>query len=374
MKVGISLSGGGVRATVFHLGMLSRLANGPRWGDISFLSTVSGGSLCAALIFQKAGKRWPDAKQYQEVLPHIRTLLTTCNLQRAYMLKMLLNPWLLPRGRASIIARLLKSKWGIDADLQDLPLHPRMVINATCYETGKSWRFCAKRMGDYLANYVVNPSFPLADAAAASAAVPGLIGPLRLATTKYAWLKYAKGFGEETGGEPSVPVDPIAPKLTLWDGGVYDNLGSEAIFKPGRGLRKEVDFYIVSDASRPLGLEFKRFQWGLPQYIPPFRLIDVATDQVRSIRARAIVDHFNQKKNGAFFRMGNTADAIWSMARVQPPAGTDKPLLMSKEDVAAAAGTETTLRRLTPNEYDRLFRHGYEVADVTLAAYGCQGF
>lgn len=43
MNIGIALSGGGYRATVFHLGVLARLSEDNLLDQISFISTVSGG-------------------------------------------------------------------------------------------------------------------------------------------------------------------------------------------------------------------------------------------------------------------------------------------------------------------------------------------
>ena len=44
MKIAIALSGGGVRATVFHLGVLARLTRQSLLESVTLLSTVSGGS------------------------------------------------------------------------------------------------------------------------------------------------------------------------------------------------------------------------------------------------------------------------------------------------------------------------------------------
>ena len=58
---------------------------------------------------------------------------------------------------------------------------------------GKNWRFSQPRMGDYVTNYVLRPDTPIADAIAASAAVPGLIGPLVVSSEDYSWHRYEKG-------------------------------------------------------------------------------------------------------------------------------------------------------------------------------------
>ena len=375
MKLGLALSGGGARATVFHLGVLKRIAECPdRWNEINFISTVSGGSLCVALVFEKAGKRWPSAEMFlQKCLPEIRTVLTSFDLQKRYKLHLIFRPWLFLHGRASLIAKLIYKHWGIRSSVKDLPDIPRWQICATCYETGKSWRFSKLRMGDYIANYVKSPNFPLAEAVASSAAVPGAIGPLRLKTSNYAWHKYANFEDQKT--EPTIPTTPISPHLTLWDGGVYENLGVESLFDPKRGLREEVDFLIASDASRPLGIEERRLQWGIPPYIPPFRLIDVATDQVRAFRLRTIIAFLEENQNaGMVVRMGNTVAGILKKAKKDAPESWASRRFLSDEKSRTAAGLETTLRKLSGDEYDNLLQHGYEVIDASLCAYDHRGF
>ena len=59
MQISLAMSGGGFRATVFHLGMLGRLARENHLEEVGLLSTVSGGSLCAGLIYSLNGVQWP---------------------------------------------------------------------------------------------------------------------------------------------------------------------------------------------------------------------------------------------------------------------------------------------------------------------------
>ena len=44
-QIGLALSGGGVRATVFHLGVLARIAEDDLLESVSIISSFSGGSL-----------------------------------------------------------------------------------------------------------------------------------------------------------------------------------------------------------------------------------------------------------------------------------------------------------------------------------------
>ena len=357
MKIGLALSGGGLRATIFHLGALTRLARQSLLEDITFISTVSGGSLLIALVRACSGNAWPASDTFlQQTIPKARRLLTSRSLDRAYFRRTCLSPWVLRDGRAVALARALQDCWSVSGLLSELPDNPRWIINATCYETGKNWRFMKKRMGDYVTGYVASPRLPIAQAVAASSAVPGLVGSLKLDPGRFDWFVYDREHITQ-------PHHPRFRTLTLWDGGVYDNLGVEALFKPSGAYRDGFDFLIVSDASAPLEIETRTSR-------APFRLLDVATDQVRSLRARALVSHLQRNPGtGVYLKIGNTEERIYRAANRPAMAEriADDSLLASQ--VLEAASISTTLRRFTQHEYDLLFAHGHQVADATLSAY-----
>ena len=88
MKIALALSGGGFRATVFHLGVLARLAESEQLENVTFLSTVSGGSLCVGLVYAKNNLRWPTSEEYTiNVLPEVRRILTTFDLQKSLIFR-----------------------------------------------------------------------------------------------------------------------------------------------------------------------------------------------------------------------------------------------------------------------------------------------
>lgn len=366
MKIGLALSGGGVRATIYHLGVLARLAESELWGQIRHVSTVSGGSLCAALVFAKNQKRWPDGPTYlNAVLPAIQKLLTTQDLQKAYIIRAL-RPWLLLRGRAHVLAAAMESVWGINGCVSEMPLEPRWTINATCYETGKNWRFSAKRMGDYITEYVLQPKFPLAAAAAASAAVPGAIGPLTIDAAKYTWHSVDKK------GLPTGEINPAFSTYHLWDGGVYENQGLEVLYKAGQGYRYDLDFCLVSDASAPVGSEARTDLPVLRHFLPMKRLIFIAMDQIRSLRARDVFGYMKGNRCGGYLRMGESVAAIYRANGVALPE--ENLEVLSDNDVAWAAGFPTTLRQVTKAEFTLLFRHGYETCSAVLAVSSANPF
>ena len=146
---------------------------------------------------------------------------------------------------------------------------------------------------------------------------------------------------------------------------MYDNLGAEALYKPDGGFRSGFDFLIVSDASAPLDFDPR----SLKRLIKPghriLRLIDVATDQVRSLRARSLVAEFSRSRNvGVYLRSGNTTEDIYVAAGHAIPPGD----YLRSAAVQRAANFHTTLRRLKVSELGLLCRHGYEVADATLSS------
>ena len=202
---------------------------------------------------------------------------------------------------------------------------------------------------------------PIADAIAASAAFPELIGFLVLRTADFTWSRF--------DGRTLVPADP-PPFRTLhpWDGGVYDNLGVEALFKLGRAprYRDEFNFLIVSDASGGLAESPTELA-----YYRPKRLLDIPMDQVRGLRSRQLVDHFaREPDSGAFLRIGGSAKYILAQANLaESRVALRVQQCLSESDATAAAGEGTHLRRLSKSIFDRLCRHGWEVADCTLSGY-----
>ncbi|MFG0288203.1 MAG: patatin-like phospholipase family protein [Rhodopirellula sp. JB044] len=358
MNIALAFSGGGVRATVFHLGVLARLARQDLLGNVRTVSSVSGGSLATGLVLSRSGYQWPTSEDYlHHVVPEIHQLLTTRDIQRSYVLKSLMFPWRLARGRASVLGDALRQHWRIDGDLADLPTSPRIIINATCYQTGKNWRFQRDEMGDYQPNYVRDPNFRLSHVLAASAAVPGLIGPLVVKTRDHRWSEFRSDAWES--------IEPRYKRLNLWDGGVYDNLGVESLFKPGVGLREGTDFLLVSDASRALSSTQHDSQKH-PGYLEAsLRLVDVATDQVRSLRARMLIDFFKQNPgSGTYLRLGLRTKGGYARSHLAGEAA------LTEAEVKQVSQMETTLRRLTHSEFSLLFRHGYEVADATMVKHG----
>jgi NTE family protein len=291
--IGLALSGGGIRATVFHLGVLKYLAQEKLFDRIVSISSVSGASLCIGAIFAANNNKWCSGDEFlSRVLPRVREIILTRDIEKSSLRRLPVAPayW---RNRVEIIADTLEKKWGVCGTLQDLPKFPYWEINCTTYETGRSFRIRRDYMGDYILGYTQNPNLRISRMMAASAGFPVLIGPYTLCTKAMRWTKDKYGKGEE------VTLDP---RITLWDGGVYDNLGLEALYKIGEGLDSEIDFLIASDASPPIHYQKRK---GSMSFANMKRLLDIAMFQVGALRRREFMARMVSKGDGLYVEIGD---------------------------------------------------------------------
>jgi NTE family protein len=301
--------------------------------------------------------------------------MTSFDMQSSLLRRTLGTFWTLLETRADDLSALMQKHWKITAKISDLPATPRWMINATCYETGKNWRFERFRMGDYLFGYSNDTNVPLSDALAASAGFPGLIGGLVFKTGGRKWFRYETDLNPsehivDTGGEKQwqkVEITPRYPKVHLWDGGAYDNHGLEGIHDFITGWSKKFGFLIVSDAAGHSGeAEFK------PGVQALMRLATgIMMSQVRSLRSRAILERIKNhpEDKGVFLKMGNSCEYILTSGGKGDLLEQYRQGMLSADDVQTAANMPTVIRKLTPSEYECLFHHGYEVADATLSVH-----
>ena len=236
VNVGLALSGGGIRALVFHLGVFKCLAEIGYWERISIISSVSGGSLAVGLILALGNGQWPSSVDFlTETLSAARQTVTGQDIQSEYVKRVLLNPFKLLGGRANIVGNILQSAWGLK----------------------------------------------------------------------------------------------------------------------GSGL---------------LGVEARRWSTAFPFYLPPKRLIDIATDQTRALRARDLIGFFAEDPaRGRYLYIANSVPEIFR--RAKKPVSVDCEVYQSDNDIEFCKRFKTTLHAPSKLDYDRLFVRGYEVAKATVQAY-----
>lgn len=190
-KIGLALSGGGIRAMAFHCGVLRWLAENGQLEDVSHISSVSGGSLFAGLIFTINELKWPSSTEYLETVePKISMLLTETNLQAIAIARLLLpTNWRFLLSRANVLSQTIETVWRASAKVNELPSSPVWTVNGTTAETGKRFRFKKNECGDYEVGYADAGNFSLANIMAVSAAFPVGIGPFAVKTADLTWRK-----------------------------------------------------------------------------------------------------------------------------------------------------------------------------------------
>lgn len=289
-RVGLALSGGGFRASLYHLGVLAKLAELDLLRHVEYLSCVSGGSIVGAAYYlavrrllEKKADAEIAAADYVDLVAQVadqflsgveRNIRTRIAAEWTTNLKMLWRSGYSRTNRAGelyeseIYARIAPELDWATTVLADLTVQPAgeaagfspkdhnwrraakvpiLVLNATSLNTGHNWQFTATWMGEppasidteIDANYRlrrmyygeapgVHSRLRVGDAVAASACVPGLFEPLSLIGL------YERR--DEKG-------DRVRPIVRLVDGGVHDNQGVAALLEQGCTV------LLVSDAS-----------------------------------------------------------------------------------------------------------------------------
>ncbi|MGG2041292.1 patatin-like phospholipase family protein [Burkholderia gladioli] len=366
-RLGLAVSGGGVRAAAFHAGVMKYLAEAGLLEYVQHISSVSGGSLIIGLVLSRAGYKWPTSQEYIDLVYNdVKSTLTCTSLQFSSVIRLLANPlnWRFFLSRANVLEKTIRSVWKIDAPLSALDNSPAWSINGTTAETGRRFRFKNGSFGDYEIGYADTNSLRMSAALAVSAAFPGGIGPLSVKTRQFNWQKRS----EWDSCTPAVKASPPFKKLHLYDGGVYDNLGIEPLFDCGaQQLKKgegtpDINRLIVSDAGAP----FVRARISHPLNPLRFkRIADIALDQTRALRVRSFAN-FIIKNPGAGLYLQIGADPRTQITKFGRGRSSQPALMATRwldaTSVKAAAAVPTSLNRMSEDEFLLVSQHGYETA------------
>jgi len=290
-KVGLALSGGGFRASLFHLGVLARLAEMDVLRSVEALSTVSGGSIVGAhyyLEVQRLLERKPDGEitreDYVEVVhtvlrqfldgvqrnvrmrvmasvAHNLKMLFPLGYSRTHRLGELYESELYarvedgrgddsPRTLPQLLVQPAPGEGGKAAGFRPKTDNwrrrakvPVLLLNTTSLNSGHNWHFTASWMGE----------------------PPGLTGEAVDKNARYRRLYYRQAptrdlrnfrLGHAVAASSCVPglFEPLAisglyPEsvVQLVDGGVHDNQGVAGLLDEGCNL------ILCSDASGQMG-------------------------------------------------------------------------------------------------------------------------
>lgn len=341
----LALSGGGYRATLFDLGALRRLNELGVLTRLNTITSVSGGSVAAAQLARhrlEHPEPWREQRRIEDFEDEIAKPLrefsrhdirTKAVLSRFY-------PWNWFRHGVSIEAlaqRLADGPAGGHA-LGDLDDEPSFVLCATELRFRTQWRFDTgrSRIGDELAGFSkISSYWTLARAAAASACFPLAFAAMRVP-------EEARPPGTYVGADR----DRLVSRLDLTDGGLFDNMGLEPVWRDSAAV-------LVSDASPTFKYapSVFGFAWGGLRYV--ITLLEQATD----VRKRWLISSFLR---------GDLEGAYWGIGSLPANYGGGASLPVYSDGFVTEfiAQIRIDFDAFSDGEIAVLENHGYIMAEI----------
>ena len=336
---GLALSGGGFRATLFHLGAIWRLNEMALLSEIGQFSSVSGGSILAGLL----AVRWSRLDFRNGVAVNLQDEIVApvwefCSRNVdvvAVALGLVSGTWALERSYRKHLVGASK--------LRDLPDCPEFVFNAAHIETGRNATLSKAGLHTWRLGDVELPDLELAKTIAASSACPPFFPAVTLDVDPDAFVKteYADLFHR----------DDLQGRLSLTDGGAYDNLGVHAI--------RNCPTMLVSDGSTPLRPTGGRW-YARPLDHRIMRPMATAVEQTRAIRRREIV---------AQFTGGYKKGALWYANTDIRNYPVKSPFAVKPEWREHFGSVRTRLNAFSDTEKSMLINWGYVMCDLSIRSY-----
>lgn len=343
--IGLALSGGGFRATLFHCGALWRLNELGYLPQIKRFSAVSGGAITLGMLATRWSKlQFDSSGRSSDLVPLvIDSLRKFC--ERTLDVPSVFEGLFRPFKRISdVLADEFEELLG-PTTLQGLPEPPRFVFNSTNLATGVDFRFSKPYAGDYRIGLIENPQFRVAQAVAASAAFPPFLSPVVIKTDPNTFKRVA--------GADLYDTAEYREQLYLTDGGAYDNLGLETIWK-------RYDTILVSDAGAPFAYAPDTATDWLRQTL---RVLDITVNQARGLRKRWLIEYLKkppaQKKGGTYWGIMTEIDGYKLATALSVPAAV----------TARLARIRTRLNHFNEAEQCSLINWGYAVCDAAMRTY-----
>jgi NTE family protein len=204
------------------------------------------------------------------------------------------------------------------------------------------FRFSKPYAGDYRIGLIRSPTFPVALVVAASSAFPPVLSPVILNPDPASF--------ERTPGADLYDTLAYRTRVVLTDGGVYDNLGLETVWK-------RLDTVLTSDAGAPFGLFPDP---GTSWYRQTFRSFDIATNQARGLRKRLLIDSY---------KAGTRRGAYWGIMTEIAGYGLPDALPVPADVTAKLARMRTRLNPFNTAEQCSLINWGYAVSDAAMRRF-----
>lgn len=343
---GLALSGGGFRATLFHLGSLWRLNELGYLPKLDRISSVSGGSITSGVLAVK----WTDLQFasgvatdfHDEIVAPLRKFCSLL-IDGPAIAEGTILPW---KDVSEIVEKEYREHLFDNVTLQGLPDRPRFIFNATNFMTGVDFRFSKPYAGDYLIGKVPTPTFTVALAVTASSAFPPFLSPVIRPVDP-------ESFERWEGADLYENVD-YRRRLFLTDGGAYDNLGLET-------LDKRCKTMLVSDAGAPFTRSTDPSTAWVQQTL---RAFDIATNQARALRKRELINDYNSGAHLGSYWGITTPIANYHVADALP---------VTVEATQYLASIRTRLNPFSEAEQCRLINGGYALCDAAMRKHVVPG-
>jgi len=344
MKLGLALSGGGLRATFFHLGVVRYLREAGILPQVRYVTSVSGGSILAAHLVLN-WSRYQDPSGFDEAARELYAV-AAADL-RGRILRRLPSHFPLtcfertrrqrPRTIRNLLfeaylERYLYGKATLSGVGAKEPEAPHLDVLATNLSRGTLAVFTAERfIPDEKGTEQIETETALAKAVAISAAFPGFFPPVEI--------------DNETLG---VDAEDFPTDEYLTDGGVYDNLGLRRFRTLLASATPPVDHVLVCNASG-------HFDWVIGR--EPLGLLKTA------LRSTEIFMKRLAELEGEVF----SADRACRFTHLQlgdlvVPTPDANGGALSVADQQLLKNVRTDLDYFSPVETYALERHGYAMA------------
>lgn len=346
--VGVSFSGGGYRATLFHTGVVLRLNELGVLGRIDRISSVSGGSITSGVLakaWPQLGINGPDDKASPEAMSRhfIHPILKATS--RTLDVPVGIAGFLPFVSAGNLLANRYDARIFDGMMLKNIPERPKFIFNATNLQTQGLFRFTRNYLADWRALFSTTKTIRLSQAVAASSGFPPVLAPLRLDLS---------GESVETPENARHTDKALHRRPVLIDGGVYDNLGMEAIWK-------RCGILIGSYAGMNNKPNSGNFSTGhLMTMINTFLASSI------DWRERVLIAMLqNQMPDGLMERLGAYWTAETDITKFPIHDGW-KP---SAAEFHAAKNTPTRLEGLSRREQRVVINAGYAFADAGVRSY-----
>jgi NTE family protein len=342
---GLCLSGGGYRAMLFHVGALRRLHELGALPAIGRISSVSGGSITAAVV----ARRWSELTAahgaigaYEELVQQPLYEFAGKHLDVFAVLKGVLTPG---RTIGDYVAAAYRPLLD-DFSLQDLPDAPRFVFLATNLGSGSVLRFAKPYTADAKVGKRDHLDLSLTRVVSASSAFPPVLSPVVVRLGDDDAL--TETFPDPEGDELALHRKPYTHRLELGDGGIYDNLG----LQPLEGNHT----ILASDGGQP----FKLKERTPTNWLSNTKRSWLVTDnQVRSLRKHDLVDDYiRQRRRGTYWGIRSTVADY-----------PDALIPATQARVDDIANTPTRLWPITETRRKQLINWGYAICDTALRSH-----